>query len=90
LTTETTITVTVDPHIKAQADKLAKAAGIDLNQLIVRFLTEFIASEKFPSEIAKSSEFPEIWHDNPANVATFNQHIGHADDGQDQGNEYLE
>lgn len=90
MTTETTLTVTVDPHIKTQADKLTKTAGIDLNQLIVCFLTEFTASGKFPSEITQSSEFPEIWRDNPASVAAFNQHIGHTDDGQDQGNEYLE
>lgn len=38
----------------------------------------------------KVQKFPDIWNDNPDEIAAFNREIGIYDDGIDWGREYVE
>ncbi len=61
--------------------------GIDLSTAVNMFLVEISKTNKLPFTPTGEPNFPEIWHDDPQDIADFNQHIGLSDDGSDSGKE---
>lgn len=83
----TTLTIRLNKDVKEHAAKVASGMGLDLSTAVNMFLVEISKTNKLPFTPTGNPDFPDIWNDNPQDIADFNKHIGIADDGRDYGKE---
>jgi len=81
LTSKARLTVQINQDIKSQAQEIATRSKIDLDTLVTLSLENFI-KQTFTENPSEDSDFPDIWNDDPQDIAKFNQEIGLSDDGR--------
>jgi len=81
LTSKARLTVQIDQHIKSQAQEIATRSKMDLDTIVTLSLENFIR-QSFIENTSEDSSFPDIWNDDPQDIAKFNQEIGLSDDGR--------
>ncbi|MFC6200360.1 type II toxin-antitoxin system RelB/DinJ family antitoxin [Lactiplantibacillus nangangensis] len=77
---ETTLTIQVDEAVKVQATEVAASAGIELSTAVEMFLAEMIKTKHVPFVPTSQEKFPDIWNDDPKEIAAFNKSMGLIDD----------
>ncbi|KRO01123.1 hypothetical protein IV54_GL000547 [Levilactobacillus paucivorans] len=80
------LTLTVYAKVKARASEIAASNGLDLTDVITLFLQEVCQTEKLPFT-SSTTDFPDIWNDDPQAIAAFNKNLGSAGDHHDLGKE---
>ncbi|KRK87669.1 hypothetical protein FC99_GL000791 [Levilactobacillus koreensis JCM 16448] len=83
---DTTLTIRLNKNVKSKAAKVASGMGLDLSTAVNMFLVEISKTNKLPFT-PTGPEFPDIWNDNPQDIADFNKSIGLTDDGRNYGKE---
>ncbi|WP_203637631.1 type II toxin-antitoxin system RelB/DinJ family antitoxin [Levilactobacillus wangkuiensis] len=83
---QTTLTIRLNQDVKKAALKVVADMGLDIDTVINLFLAELVRTNRLPFN-PTGPGFPTIWHDDPREIATFNQSIGLADDGKNYGHE---
>ncbi|WP_164506283.1 type II toxin-antitoxin system RelB/DinJ family antitoxin [Levilactobacillus lindianensis] len=78
------LTPTVDAKVKARASEVAASNGLNLTDVITLFLQEVCQTGKLPFT-SSTTDFPDIWNDDPQAIATFNKKLGIANDHHDFG-----
>lgn len=81
-----TLTIRLNKEVKDHAAKVASGMGLDLSTAVNMFLVELSKTNKLPFT-PTGPEFPDIWNDDPQDIADFNKSIGLADDGRNYGKE---
>lgn len=80
---DTTLTIRLNKEIKEHAARVASGMGLDLSTAVNMFLVEISKTNKLPFTPTGDPEFPDIWNDDPQDIAKFNKQIGIADDGKE-------
>ncbi|WP_333483525.1 type II toxin-antitoxin system RelB/DinJ family antitoxin [Levilactobacillus tujiorum] len=75
----------LNKEIKEHAAKVVSGMGLDLSTAVNMFLVEISQTNKLPFTSTGDPEFPDIWNDDPQDIAKFNEQIGIADDGRNYG-----
>lgn len=81
---DTTLTIRLNKNVKDHASKVASGMGLDLSTAVNMFLVELAKTNKLPFT-PTGPEFPDIWNDNPKDIAAFNKKMGLQDDGRNYG-----
>ncbi|WP_171000732.1 type II toxin-antitoxin system RelB/DinJ family antitoxin [Lactiplantibacillus pingfangensis] len=84
---DTTLTIRLNKDVKAHASEVAAGMGIDLSTAVNMFLVELTKTNELPFVPTGKSNFPDIWNDDPKDIAAFNQQIGIMADGVSHGGE---
>lgn len=86
LSKNTTLTIRLNKDVKEHAAKVASGMGLDLSTVVNMFLVELNKTNKLPFT-PTGPEFPDIWKDDPKDIASFNESIGILADGRNYGKE---
>ncbi|BDZ31946.1 type II toxin-antitoxin system RelB/DinJ family antitoxin [Lactiplantibacillus sp. WILCCON 0030] len=84
---DTTLTIHLNKEIKEQASEVVAGMGIDLSTAVNMFLVELTKTNELPFVPTGKQDFPDIWNDDPKDIAAFNKKIGIRDDGVSYGRE---
>ena len=87
LSKDTTLTIRLNKDIKEHASEVVAGMGIDLSTAVNMFLVELTKTNQLPFVPTGKSNFPDIWNDDPKDIAAFNKRIGIMDDGVSHGRE---
>lgn len=86
----TTLTIRLNKDVKAQAAEVTAGMGIDLSTAVNMFLIEIAKTNQLPFIPTGKPNFPDIWNDDPKDIAAFNKQIGIMDDGRSYGRENVD
>ena len=80
------LTLTVDAEVKVRASEVAASNCLNLTDVVTLFLQEVCRTGKLPFT-SSTTDFPDIWNDDPLAIATFNKNLGIVGNHQDFGKE---